>query len=204
MTLPLLAEPWRHDLSPFGAQLVRSDQPWAFDQTLINAHRHARHRLRCVTYNYGDGYLGEYLLREEGGSGMFIERHEFVQAITPMTPQCGGFVVLGREVLGGEEGQGSPPHDNHHHDHHDPPPQGKRKRRLELLACPIPYGHTLLVDPGCIHGDSALTGLYAMAMTGNHIAMQTADSVFLKQRGTRRNVRCLTEPALSVVPGLTG
>ena len=59
---------------------------------------------------------------------------------------------------------------------------------LELIACPVPFGFTLLVDVGSIHGDSTLTGLYMMAMTGNHHAMSTADTVYLKHRETRGNV----------------
>jgi hypothetical protein len=45
------------------------------------------------------------------------------------------------------------------------------RSHLELIACPVPFGFTLLVDVGSIHGDSTLTGLYMMAMTGNHKAM---------------------------------
>jgi hypothetical protein len=182
LPFPLLSEPWTYDLSPFRAQIVRSDEPWSFDQRLVSEHRHAQHRLRIVSYNYGDTYMRNYLMRPDGGSGVFIERHDFIQAITPMTPECGGFVMLGREVT--DEGGGS--------------------KRLELVACPVPFGFTLLVDVQSIHGDSTLTGLYSMAMTGNHKAMRTADTVFLKQRGTRANVACVTEPPLPPVPGLPG
>jgi len=100
------------------------------------------------------------------GSGVFIERHEFIQSITPLSPSCGGFVILGREIEANELG----------------------KKCLELIACAIPFGFTLLVDVGAIHGDSTLTGEFMMAMTGNHKAMKTADTVFLKHRSTRRNV----------------
>ena len=148
------------------------------------AHKHAHLRLRVVTYNYGDRYLDDYLLKE--GSGIFIERHEFIQAITPLTPECGGFVLLGREVTVEAE--------------------GGTTQQLELVACPVPYGFTLLVEVGSIHGDSTLTGLYMMAMTGNHVAMATADTVFLKHRCSRANVRvsCTEETAPPVVPGLPG
>ncbi len=69
-----------------------------------------------ITYNYGDGYLPDYLMK---GSGVFIERHDFIQAITPMNYHCGGFVTLGRETEAG---------------------------CLELVGVPIPFGYTLLVD----------------------------------------------------------
>lgn len=175
---PLVVDPHLFDLSPFHAQIVRNDQPFAFDQELVERFAHAQHKLRVVTYNYGDDYVPGYLMH---GSGIFIERHEFIQAITPMTRECGGFVMLGREVV-----------DDAAH------------RRLELVACPVPFGYTLLVDVGAIHGDSTLTGLYMMAMTGNHNAMRTADTVFLKHRATRGNVAVATEPALPAVPGLPG
>ncbi len=45
-----------------------------------------------------------------------------------MNSKCGGFVLLGREVDG----------------------------VLELIALPVPYGYTLLVDVQAIHGDSNL------------------------------------------------
>jgi hypothetical protein len=115
------------------------------------------------------------------GSGAFIERHEFIQAITPLNKECGGFVILGREVT-----------------------DSVGRNHLKLVACPVPFGFTLLVDVGSIHGDSTLTGLYMMAMTGNHIAMRTADSVFLKHRETKNNVLVRTVPSLPVVSGLTG
>jgi hypothetical protein len=31
-------------------------------------------------------------------SGVFIERHDFIQSITPVNDSCSGFVVLGREI----------------------------------------------------------------------------------------------------------
>lgn len=43
----------------------------------------------------------------------------------------------------------------------------------------------LLLDVGCIHGDAQLVGLYLMGMTGNHTAMQTADTVLFKNNNTQ-------------------
>lgn len=77
-----------------------------------------------------------------------------------MNEQCGGFVTIGRETA----------------------------ESLELVALPVPFGYTLLVDVGSIHGDSTLTGMYMMAMTGNHRAMRTADTVFIKNPETKTNV----------------
>jgi len=106
---------------------------------------------------------------EQGGSGLFIERHEFIQAITPINPDCGGFVILGQELK----------------------TWTGRKVGLELIGVQIPFGYTLLVEPWAIHGDSNLIGLYSMAMTGNHKAMATADTVFLKNHNNSTNVKVI-------------
>lgn len=172
LDLPLLVDPHLFDLSPFHAQIVRNDTPFRFDQALVSTKVHAQHRLRVVTYNYGDDYYRRYLMRP-GGSGSFIERHEFIQAITPATPECGGFVILGREMetdaatgVEREVGVGEPSWVNSGTPSAEGGAPPGSHRRLELVACPVPYGYTLVVDSGSIHGDSTLTGLYMMAMTG--------------------------------------
>jgi hypothetical protein len=155
-----------YDFACFGAQLVPNQQPWQFNQVGIQTNQHARHKLRLITYYYGRDYVNKYLL-PRGGSGLFIERHEFIQAITPINPDCGGFVILGQELK----------------------TWTGRKIGLELIGVRIPFGYTLLVEPWAIHGDSNLIGLYSMAMTGNHLAMATADTVFLKNHNNGGNVR---------------
>lgn len=164
-----------YDFSGFGAQLVSNSQPWRFNQARIQANPHAQHKLRLITYYYGTRYVSDYLMKPKlrqldvGGSGLFIERHEFIQAITPINRDCGGFVILGREL---KTWQG-------------------RKMGLELISVRVPFGFTLLVEPWAIHGDSNLTGLYSMAMTGNHLAMATADTVFIKNHNNAGNVRVI-------------
>ena len=162
-----------YDFSGFGAQIVQNSQPWQFRQSGIQANPHAQHKLRLITYYYGPRYVSDYLMKprlsktEVGGSGLFIERHEFIQAITPINPDCGGFVILGQELK----------------------TWTGRIIGLELIGVRVPFGWTLLVEPWAIHGDSNLVGLYSMAMTGNHRAMATADTVFLKNHNNGSNIR---------------
>ena len=163
LNIPLFQNPQHYNLSSFKAKIVPNDSKWSFDQELVSKYKHAQHKLRVISYSYGESYVPDYLMK---GSGIFIERHEFIQAITPMNKECGGFVILGRETDNG----------------------------LDLIACTIPFGHTLIVDVGSIHGDSTLIGKYQMAMTGNHKAMKTADSVFMKHRETRNNIKITTTP----------
>ncbi len=162
-----------YDLSRFRAQVVPNHIPFQFNQALVEMYPHAQHKLRTVTYNYGERYVEDYLM---SGSGIFIERHEFIQAITPMSEECSGYVILGTETFGG----------------------------LELIAVTIPFGHTLLVEPWAIHGDSTLRGMYSMAMTGNHNAMKTADTVFMKYKyDAKINVRITVNPNESNIPALS-
>lgn len=173
---PVITDAYNYDLTSFGAQVVPNNEPFVFNQELINQYKHAQHKLRVVTYNYGEKYVQDYLM---GGSGIFIEKHEFIQAITPINTNCGGFVILGREILVAD------------------------RKQLELIAITIPFGYTLLVEVGAIHGDSTLTGLYMMAMTGNHNAMKTADTVFMKHV-SGKNIKLSTYPKLPSIPTLPG
>jgi len=154
----ILEDGWNYDLSSFRAQLVSNDKPFQFNQHAIQAHFHAQYKLRVITYYYGKDYVEKYLMQNRDtsslcGNGIFIECHEFIQSITPMNEQCSGFVILGRHSLEG---------------------------KLDLIGVRIPFGFTLLIEPWAIHGDSTMIGMYMMAMTGNHDAMKTANTVFIK------------------------
>lgn len=120
-----------------------------FDQRQIAQYSHTQHKLRLITYIWGNKYMEDYVLR---GNGVFIEQHEFIQTISPTNTSCGGFVILARWCGG----------------------------QMILGKVTIPYGYTLLIHPFALHGDSNLIGKHVMAMTGNHEAMATADTVFIK------------------------
>jgi hypothetical protein len=155
----VIPDPWKYDLGDFKCRVVPNNEPWGFDPDGIQQNQHAQHRLRVVTYNYGPEYVPKYLYHPTVGNGQFIERHEFIQAITPCNQGCSGYVLLGREIRSWALGP---------------------VIQLDIIAIAVPYGYTLIVEPWAIHGDSALVGLYSMAMTGNHLAMQTADTVFIR------------------------
>lgn len=115
---------------------------------------------RLVTYLYEPLYADWQI---QNGSGLFLEQHRFSQTITPLTPDSGGYVVLARTNENLDE--------------------------LELIGVQIPYGHTLIIEEGCIHGDTTLNGFFMMGMTSDHTTMRTADTVFLKYPETKENVR---------------
>lgn len=112
-----------------------------------------------VSYMFEELYAKHQV--DEGG-GLFLETHDFCQTMTPLDQAAKGVVVFGRWL-------------------------GSDKTVLELIGVKIPYGYTLIVDKDSIHGDTTLQGMYMMAMTSNHKAMQTADVTFLKHKSTRKN-----------------
>lgn len=114
---------------------------------------------RLVTYLYEPGYAAWQI---QNGSGLFLEKHHFSQTITPITPDSNGFVSLARTNENPDE--------------------------LELVGIHIPYGYTLIIEEGCIHGDTTLSGFFMMGMTSDHTTMRTADTVFLKYPDTKKNV----------------
>ncbi len=114
---------------------------------------------RAISYLYEPGYAQRQV---DHGGGLFLEFHEFTQTITPLDDASEGFVTLAKW--------------NEAHDH------------LNLIAVKIPYGCTLIIDGGCIHGDTNLSGMFMMCMTSNHVTMKTANTVFLKHASTHHNL----------------
>ena len=134
----------QYDLSPFGARLVKNDQPFR----ITNA---AEDPMDVVTYHFGPDYAKTLV---QQGAGLFLETHDFTQIMSPVTRDSGGFITLGRWERG----------------------------KLELIGVRVPYGYSIIVSKGAIHGDATFSGSYLMAMTVNHHTMATADVVLLKNR----------------------
>ena len=151
------------DLSSFKARLVDNNIPFQITEKKLPS----KDEYRLVTYFYEEGYANWQV---RSGSGLFLEKHEFSQTITPITPNSSGFVSLAR--------------------------MNEDSNQLELVGIQIPYGHTLIIEEGCIHGDTTLNGYFMMGMTSDHTTMRTADTVFLKYPETKENVRMeMTVPA---------
>lgn len=147
------------DLSQFKARLVKNNVPFS----LVSHKLRPADEFRIVSYVYESGYAAAQMRNPDGG-GLFLERHRFAQFITPLSPKCGGFVVLA--LL--------------------------EKNVLIFIAVRIPFGWTLIVEEGAIHGDATLQGKFMMGMTSDHSSMQTADTVFLKALPDYRNVEIHT------------
>ena len=101
-----------------------------------------------VRYHFAENYY-DYAMTKEG---VFLERHPFIQAMSPVDKHAKGFVMAAR----------------------------MRDQHIDIIGIRIPLGYTLLVDSLAIHGDSTLVGDYRMEMTADHVEMSKADTVFLK------------------------
>lgn len=115
---------------------------------------------RIITYLYEPLYAD---WQTQKGSGLFLEQHRFSQTITPLTSDAKGYVVLAKTTEMPDE--------------------------LSLIGIQIPFGYTLIIEDGCIHGDTTLSGFFMMGMTSDHKTMRTADTVFLKYPETKENVK---------------
>lgn len=143
------------DLLQYRARLVKNDVPF---KLVTHKLRHAD-EFRLVSYIYEHNYAAAQMCNP--GGGLFLELHRFAQFITPLSPKCGGYVVLARR---------------------------DSCNQLCMIAVQVPFGFTLIIDDGAIHGDATLQGMFLMGMTSDHTSMQTADTVFLKTDMTFQNV----------------
>jgi hypothetical protein len=121
----------------------------------------------AVSYQFDAGYA-EQQVKHSGG--LFLEFHQFSQTITPLRRDSNGFVTLAK--------------------------WDETQTQLEMVAIQIPYGYTLIIQDGCIHGDTNLNGLFMMCMTSDHLSMQTADTVFLKHATDKDNITIILDNAL--------
>jgi hypothetical protein len=127
---------------------------------------HKRDIWRAVSYQFDSAYAKRQV---EHGGGLFLETHNFAQSMTPLDQSAGGYVMLAKWKTQCE------------------------KDILQMIAVRIPFGSTLLVEQGCIHGDTTLNGMYMMCMTSNHVTMSSADTVFLKNVVTKKNTDVTVE-----------
>lgn len=130
-------------LQAYGAQLVRVEDTFNLPATVEDRDVEDLRTLYVTEYTWQAGYIGEYVMRQEGGGGLFVETHPFPHAFTPLEPDCGGALILGRK---GDDGT------------------------LLFSAFEIPYGYSMVIDSNVIHGDSFFVGRYAISLTETEAA----------------------------------
>jgi|694.fasta_scaffold30917_7 hypothetical protein len=132
-----------YNLSSFNVRLVPSEKV-TYDVSL------KQKKLFSISYFFSKNYY-KYAIENDG---IFVEKHPFIQAMTPVDENSSGFIIVGRI----------------------------QNFQLHLVGIKIPLGFTLLIDSNAIHGDSTFSGMYRMEMTADHVEMAKADTVYLKNK----------------------
>jgi len=111
--------------------------------------------LILAKYRYGKNYRQDFLTEVEGGGGYFVETHNFPHIHVPLSPDCGGYIIIGQKLSA----------DN-----------------FNFTAFSIPYGTALHTPANTIHGDGTIVGEYAITVA---TASAEADTVLFYNEHTR-------------------
>jgi hypothetical protein len=111
--------------------------------------------LILAKYRYGKNYRQDFLIEAEGGGGFFVETHNFPHIHVPLSPECGGYITIGKRLSG----------DN-----------------FNFTAFSIPYGYALHTPANTIHGDGTIVGDYAITVA---TASAKADTVLFYNKQSR-------------------
>jgi len=109
-----------------------------------------------MKYDYKHNYKREFLLQEHGGGGIFIEKHEFPHVHIPLSAECGGYIVIGKQVSAHE---------------------------FNFTAFQIPYKYALYTPSNTIHGDGTLVGEYGLTVADPETA--SANTVLIYNEHTK-------------------
>ena len=112
--------------------------------------------IMMMEYDYTEIYKKDFLMKEHGGGGIFVEHHNFPHIHIPMEEDCGGYIVIGKEIDKGE---------------------------FHFTAFQIPYGSALLTPANTIHGDGTLVGKYGLALADSN--MISADTVLMYNENSK-------------------
>lgn len=115
--------------------------------------------LILAKYRYAKNYVKDFLTETEGGGGYFVETHNFPHIHAPLTPDCGGYVIIGKK---------------------------RSADVFDFTAFRIPFGYALHTPANTIHGDGTIVGEYAITVA---TASAEADTVLFYNRHTSAMAR---------------
>lgn len=126
-------------LEKYGAELIPLGKPFTLDAV----EDEELENLYLVQYDWDPDYIQNYVMKLQGGGGLFVETHPFPHVFTPLSPDCKGALILGV-------------------DRHDD--------TFDFASFEIPFGYTMKIGSNVIHGDSFFVGPYAIALTETELA----------------------------------
>ena len=116
-------------------------------------------------YRYGKNYREDFLTEAAGGGGYFVETHNFPHVHAPLSPDCGGYITIGKRLSADE---------------------------FNFTAFSIPYGYALNTPANTIHGDGTIVGEHAITVA---ITSAEADTVLFYNEHTKAMARDLFSAA---------
>ncbi len=115
--------------------------------------------LILAKYRYGKNYRRDFLTEVEGGGGYFVETHNFPHIHVPLSPDCGGYIIVGKKLS---------------------------EENFNFTAFNIPYGFALHTPANIIHGDGTIVGEHAITVA---TASADADTVLFYNGHTKAMAR---------------
>ncbi len=151
-------------LKKYGAELIALDSPIEMEPT----EHEELENLYLVQYDFDEDYIEQYVMHAQGGGGLFVETHPFPHVFTPLSPDCGGALILGVD-----RGDGG----------------------FDFASFVIPFGFTMKIASNVIHGDSFFVGPYAIALTDTELADSV---IFKQENPTRDIQPILQRPVIAI------
>ncbi|MFT5503082.1 MAG: hypothetical protein ACI845_001259 [Gammaproteobacteria bacterium] len=111
--------------------------------------------LILAKYHYQKNYRQDFLVKVEGGGGYFVESHNFPHIHIPLSPDCGGYIIVGKKLS---------------------------EQNFNFTAFIIPYGFGLYTPANTIHGDGTIVGEHAISVA---TASADADTVLFYNEHSR-------------------
>lgn len=115
--------------------------------------------LILARYRYAKNYRQDFLTEIDGGGGYFVETHNFPHIHAPLSPDCGGYIIIGKKLS---------------------------EHNFNFTAFSIPYGYALHTPANTIHGDGTITGEHAITVA---TASADADTVLFYNEHTKAMAR---------------
>jgi len=137
----------KENVRHYGLQLIDDKEVFAVSSP--------EYQIVMMRYDYGKDYKKDFLMQKHGGGGIFVETHDFPHIHVPTTEDCGGYIVIGKQVA---------------------------EREFHFTAFQIPYGHALYTPAYTIHGDGTLVGEYALTVADS--AFVHANTVLIYNENT--------------------
>lgn len=138
----------KENVKYYGLQLIENNH----ELTITTA----EYDIVMMKYDYKSNYKDGFLMQAHGGGGIFVETHNFPHVHIPTTKECGGYIVIGKQIA---------------------------EDKFNFTAFQIPYGYALYTPAYTIHGDGTLVGEYGLTVADPNMA--SADTVLIYNENSK-------------------